>query len=219
MFFNSLVDFLFPPRCPVCQSYVPERGGWCAACLEKTLQPHRLPLSPELYRELDGAWAVGYYQGGLRELIRRLKYRRQRSTIPYINHFLQRADQHEVLVDMLHRAEMAIPVPLHEDKQRQRGFNQAELIFQEWAKRHALPLQANLLRTRATLPQYGLKLSQRRDNMKGAFVPAAGARIVDRHILLLDDIMTTGSTLHACADSLHGAGAASVSALVLASDR
>ena len=219
MVLESLLDFLFPPRCPVCHAYVPEKGGWCPTCLETTLQPHRLPLSAELSRKIDGAWAVGQYQGGLRELIRRLKYRRQRSALPYIDRLLQKAGPGGVLTDILQRAELAVPVPLHEEKRRQRGFNQAELIFQEWALQHGLPMQTCLVRRRATLPQYGLKVHQRRDNMKGAFCLNDGTSIAGRHILLLDDILTTGSTLYACAEVLHQAGAASVAALVLASDR
>ena len=219
MVIESLLNFLFPPRCPGCHSYVPEKGGWCTTCLEKTLQPHRLPLSAEPDPGLDAAWAIGQYQGGLRELIRRLKYRRQRSALPYIDEFLQRADQRGSLDAILQRTELAIPVPLHEEKQRQRGFNQAELIFQAWALRHTLPMQTLLYRQRATLPQYGLKVHQRRDNMKGAFCLIDSTGIIGRHILLLDDILTTGSTLYACAEPLYKAGAASVAALVLASDR
>ena len=218
MVIDSLLNFLFPPRCPVCQSYVPEKGAWCPACLEKTVQPHRLPLSPELRQQLDGAWAMGRYQGGLRELIRRLKYRRQRAALPYIESFLKAADQRNGR-GFFHPSELAVPIPLHAEKQRQRGFNQAELIFQEWTLRNDLPMQRLLLRQRATLPQYGLNALQRRRNMQGAFRLAAGTEVTGRHILLLDDILTTGSTLYTCAELLHQAGAASVSALVLASDR
>ena len=123
----------------------------------------------------------------------------------------------------LRQTELVIPVPLFAAKEKQRGFNQSELIFQSLCQQQGLPLRRMLVRCRATRPQYGLGAAERRENMKDAFQLAANPSVQNevqgRHIILVDDILTTGATLCACAEVLHQAGAASVRALVLASDR
>ena len=182
-------------------------------------------------RMIDSAWALGSYHGVLRDLIRSLKYQQRRSVLPCIAAFLREAQSQ--LPAVLQQAELAVPVPLHPDKEAKRGFNQTELIFRGWLAAQQLPMRRCLCRTRPTQPQYGLSASERRHNMKGAFaltdgrLPALtndGLQTVSdmvhgRHILLLDDILTTGSTLAAGAQVLQRAGAASVVVLVLASDR
>ena len=214
---EALVNFIFPPHCPVCQAYVAQRGGWCQNCLAVTLRPHRLPLDPGMLSALDAAWALGSYHGALRELIRRLKYQRQRSALPAIWTLLAAASPW--LAREIGPGVVAVPVPLHAAKERARGFNQAELIFQRWLLQNGRQWQRALLRHRATLPQYGLDARARAENMCGAFLATADAAVQDRDVLLVDDILTTGSTLFAGALALRTAGARSVSALVLASDR
>ena len=88
---EAILDFLFPPRCPGCGAYTEQRGDWCAECLARTLQVHRLPLAAEMRQALDGAWAMGIYHGALRRLILGLKYQKKKSTLPYLHSFLQAA--------------------------------------------------------------------------------------------------------------------------------
>ena len=78
---EMLLDFLFPPHCPLCHAYVEKKGGWCPACLTQALQPHRLPLSVPMHAFLADAWALGLYKDSLRDLIRHLKYQKQRSNL------------------------------------------------------------------------------------------------------------------------------------------
>lgn len=115
---------------------------------------------------------------------------------------------------------LAVPVPLHPAKERQRGFNQTELIFRDWLALRDIPMRRLLVRTRPTPPQYGLTRQARQENLRGAFALAAGAaaELHGRDVLLLDDIFTTGTTAAACARVLLRGGVRSVSALVLASD-
>ena len=94
-----------------------------------------------------------------------------------------------------------------------------ELIFQDWLVQHGIPMERLLLRTRKTEAQYGLSMKERQENLKGAFALPEGKMVQGKHILLMDDIMTTGSTFRACAEVLKAAGAAKVFGLVLASDR
>jgi len=121
-------------------------------------------------------------------------------------------------------AAVLVPVPLHSTRERERGFNQAELLARGLSamlarSRNTLAPRVEpraLRRTRATPPQTGLSLSARRENVRGVFAVSDPARVRDLVIVLVDDVMTTGATLSACASALKGAGAAAVLALTLA---
>ena len=207
---------VFPARCPACGAYCERRGGWCAPCLSRTVRPHRLALSAEALAALDDAWAVGFYGGALGTLSRALKYRGRRGVLPYLHA--------AKLPEEFLAADFAVYVPLHEAREKERGFNQAELIFAEWLKAKGIPARPLLQRTRSTAPQYGLGEKERRKNVCGAFALAEAGKggageIAGKSIVLLDDILTTGATLTSCAAVLKKAGAGSVYALALASDR
>jgi ComF family protein len=107
---------------------------------------------------------------------------------------------------------MVVPVPLHERKLRERGFNQSELIAQAALKMKPAGLDlrlaaAVLRRLRATQSQTGLSSHQRRENIRGAFRVADGSKVAGKSVLLVDDVFTTGTTVSECARQLHRAGA------------
>lgn len=217
--FDILLNFLFPPRCPACERYVEVRGGWCAACLAKAAAVRRLRITFEERDTIAEAWALGIYEGALRDLVRHLKYQKKMDALPYLQTFL-----HAVEEDFFRAADVpphpvAIPVPLFAAKEKKRGFNQTELIFKDWLKEHAIPMERLLVRTRATKPQYGLSKEERRENLRGAFsVPAEKQQDVrGRDVLLLDDIYTTGVTCAECARALKKAGARNIIVLALTS--
>ena len=214
----ALLDFLFPPHCPLCHAYVESRGGWCPKCLQQALQFHRLPLSVPMQAVLADAWALGVYRGSLRDLIRHLKYQRKRSNLPYIETLLRSAEGEMQLQKMLASIDLAVPVPLYPAKEKQRGFNQTELIFGSFLSRQHIPLARCLLRIRPTKPMYELNERERAANLQGAFAVTETAQLAGKNILLLDDIFTSGATAGECARVLKMAGARSVSVLVLASD-
>lgn len=217
--FDILLNFLFPPRCPACERYVEVRGGWCAACLAKAAAVRRLRITFEERDTIAEAWALGIYEGALRDLVRHLKYQKKMDALPYLQTFL-----HAVEEDFFRAADVpphpvAVPVPLFAAKEKKRGFNQTELIFKDWLKEHAIPMERLLVRTRATKPQYGLSKEERRENLRGAFsVPAEKQQDVrGRDVLLLDDIYTTGVTCAECARALKKAGARNIIVLALTS--
>ncbi len=113
-----------------------------------------------------------------------------------------------------------IPVPLHWQRRWQRGFNQSELLAHEIARRAGLPVLDVLRRVRATKTQAGLSNTNRRRNVAQAFRCRRGSRWLQRiqgkRVLLIDDVMTTGSTAAACAGALKRAGAAGVVLLTVA---
>lgn len=104
-----------------------------------------------------------------------------------------------------------IPVPLHPVKQREREFNQAELLARPLAQALEIPLETKILhRVNPTLTQTKLTREQRASNMSGAFAVHAGTRLDGRRLIVLDDVFTTGATTNACAKALRAAGAAEV---------
>ena len=115
------------------------------------------------------------------------------------------------------RADVVVPVPLHRQRLRERGYNQAELIAKPLARRLGLPCQAVLLtRTRPRPDKHVLTSKERWASVRGAFATRPGSQVDNLRVLLVDDVMTTGATLDACAKALQAAGAKSVVAVTVA---
>ena len=111
--------------------------------------------------------------------------------------------------------EALVPVPLARERERERGFNQAALLARRIGRRLEVPIRPRwLARIRPTRPQSDLSAAERRANVRGAF--RASPRVAGRHVLVVDDILTTGSTLDACARALREAGAFRVGVLTVA---
>jgi len=118
---------------------------------------------------------------------------------------------------LLTRAAVMVPVPLHPARKRERGYNQAELLAGELARRSGLEVVADaLVRRRDTRSQTGLSAAGRRQNVRGAFVVRRRGRVAGRVVVLVDDVVTTGATAMACARALSEAGAVEVRLLTAA---
>lgn len=215
MVFGAFLNFLFPPRCPSCSAYVERRGMFCAGCTQRLIGLHALACTGETQKYLDGIWAFAHYRAGVRDLLRTLKYRRQKSALPALHTILTMG---EAALSPLPRPLVAVPVPLAPQRMRERGFNQAEEIFAPWLAAHGIALRPMLVRTRETAPLYERTRTERQRELRGAFALAVDADPAGRDVLLVDDIMTTGTTLTACAQVLKRAGACRVYAFVLASE-
>lgn len=160
------------------------------------------------------ARAVARYDGAARELVHRLKYGDRLDLAGPMGRWMARAGT-EVLVG----ADALVPVPLHRRRLWARRFNQAEELGKAIARASGLPLEAGVLRrVKATPTQVGLSATERARNLSGALrVPEAEKlNVRGRRLVLIDDVMTTGSTLDAAARALRRAGAAEVDALVFA---
>jgi ComF family protein len=162
----------------------------------------------------ERAVAYGSYDGGLRDLVHLLKFQQVRPAAAVLGQMLAEtiANLEQVIPD---GRVAVIPVPLHKRKLSQREFNQAEMIARAALGQLSRPERFELcakvlLRKRETASQIGLTRHQRRANLRGAFVVNGPARIMDRDVLLIDDVYTTGTTAAECARVLRRAGAARV---------
>jgi ComF family protein len=186
----------------------------CAVCL-RPLAAHALPAGyrcgacqqrPPAFDRLIALWS---YRPPLDAVVRGLKFGR----LDYLGRHLAAALAAEV-GPRLAGCDRAVPVPLHWRRRLARGYNQAERIAHPLAKRLGLPCVQALTRRRATPPQSLLGREERLANLRKAFRVPRPDRVRDRHILLIDDVATTGATLDAAAAALKKAGAAAVTALV-----
>jgi ComF family protein len=191
---------LRPPYCPRCSR--PERTGTrCRDCQR---------AGPAL----AAVRAACAYTGPVALAVRRLKYSRERYLAAPLAALLE-----ECLAARPLAIDALVPVPLDPTRSRDRGYNQAALLAAPVAAALNVPLAPDWLqRSRPTRPQVGLNARERRANVRGAFTCPEPAAVGDRRLLVVDDVMTTGATLEACADALMAAGAAGVWGLVVARD-
>lgn len=218
MVVNGIPDLIWPRACAGCR----ERGAWvCSHCLGA------LPLSREPWCERCGARrcecsslqpiialarAVGPHDGWLADAIHRLKYGGEPCRAGHLGEAMS-----PLLADVMREEPHAliVPVPLHPRRERQRGYNQSLLVARAAiGSRHANLAPGALRRVRATTQQVGLSGDERVFNVVGAF-EADIALVAGRPIVLIDDVMTTGSTVAACAMVLRDAGAAAVAVVTL----
>jgi ComF family protein len=156
--------------------------------------------------------ALGAYDGVLRRAVLALKYSNATAVGETLGELLARTSASGAYV--------LVPVPLHVSRLRKRGYNQAETLARGmlvgWRSNDREPPQLvadALLRTRATAPQSGLDHAARQENVGAAFHAGPGVfKVVDKRVVLIDDVLTTGATLRACALVLRGSGAAAVDA-------
>ena len=220
---GQLLDLLFPPRCVGCRQI----GAWiCTECLSHIprVEPPfcarygdrvatlglctRCRTAPLQIKHIRSA---AYFGGVLQEAIHHLKYRGRTALAKPLGGLMAAYwQQHSMAADVV------VPVPLHADRLRERGYNQAALLARELARQAGLAIDEQTLeRKRATASQVKLDAKQRKENVHDAFY-CSGSTLAGKRVLLVDDVCTTGATLEACAIALQESGALSVQALTLA---
>ena len=238
---TKLIDIIYPPRCPVCQSFLGkdrQRGAnkaisLCRDCLGdfRKISPPLCPICctpfasgveenhicEDCLRKRPFYRATGapyLYEGPLLTAIHNFKYGGKSSLADSLGPLLaQFAGTWVVESDDL----LTIPVPLHPKKLRERGFNQSLLLARHVARRLHTDLDfLSLRRERYTIPQTGLGKEDRRKNVRGAFRVKGPEALKGKRVLLVDDVATTGNTLNECALVLRRSGCKEVLCLVLA---
>ena len=198
----SGIEFIGPPQCETCGvpfAYDRGSGSLCGACNQE----------PPVWRRARAALT---YQGAARAALLRFKFADREHLAAMMAPQMARAG-----ADLLGNGVLLVPVPLHRWRLWRRGYNQSALLAQ-WLARagHGELLVDALVRVRATRPSVGLNPTQRLANVKGAFRVREKQLVRGRHIVLIDDVLTSGATAAACAKTLMRGGAASVDVLTWA---
>ena len=235
---DAIVSVLFPAGCRICERLLvrASRVPICDECLASfttiaepichvcggffpgmTPAEQEQPVCGACRRDtyaFERARSFGVYEGGLVRAILMLKFEQ---LAPLGDWFAGK------LADLFHcegqamAADVVVPVPLHRDREKERGYNQAALISKPLARKLGLPHKAALLvRTRPRPDKLVLTLRERWDSVRGAFATRPGSQVDKLRVLLVDDVMTTGATLNACARALLESGAKSVIGLTVA---
>ena len=230
---QGVADFLIPPACVACQTPLAAGDALCAPCWRRVrfITP---PLCDQLGRPLpfdpggpivsaealanppdfDRARGVAEYAGVMRDLIHGFKYHDRHDPRVLFGRWLVAAG-HELIAD----ADLVLPVPLHRLRLLARRYNQSAMLAKEVGRLTGLPVHFHVLtRPKRTPQQVTLTAKQRLTNPRGAFHVAKRHRrlLEGRRVLLIDDVVTTGATVNACARTLRAAGAAQVDVLALA---
>lgn len=224
---------VLPPTCLSCRKPAGGAGGLCAKCWQEAgfiERPYceRLgtpfaydsggPLiSPAAFADppaFDRARAAMRFSDVARDLVHLLKYGDRLDLAKPFSSWMARAGG-----ELLHEADVLVPVPLHWTRLFQRRFNQSAELARGLARRTKVPVIDDVLvRVRATPPQVGLARDERAKNVHGAFSveQAMRAKVKGKRIVLVDDVLTTGATANACARVLRRAGATRIDVLTLA---
>jgi ComF family protein len=234
---DALVSVLFPAPCRVCHQPLStaSRIPVCPACLaavRRIAPPLCLmcgrPFSPaaatvaepichDCVRNLyhfDLARSFARYDSAMEHILLLLKYD---PVAPLATWLAARLEEVVRSEPALAEVDWIVPIPLDRGRLRQRGYNQAELIARPLARSLGRPLATDLLRRlRSRPPKLKLSRRERWDTVRGAFEASSPARVDRSRILLVDDVLTSGATLDACAHALLSAGAAAVHAVTVA---
>lgn len=233
--FGGAVDLLYPPACVACREETGAAGGLCGPCFRDawfisgpvcdrcgapSLRSDARDAACGACRHAPPAWdrgrAAALYEGAARAAALALKHADRAEVAPAAAGWMLRAG-----AELVASADLIAPVPLHRWRLMRRLYNQSAELARAVAiragRREALALDL-LRRTRATPSQEGRTRAGRIQNVSGAFAVRRrwAERLAGRRVLLIDDVLTTGATLSACAEALKAAGAAGVDALTLA---
>lgn len=228
--FERILDFLFPRRCPVCHEIiVPAGADVCESCIQKLTyvkEPYCMKCGKPLVhsereycedcstnkRYFSEGRAVFLYDDVMKKSIYQFKYGGRQE---YADFYAKEIEKSQGRKIKSWHADALIPIPLHKDRKKKRGYNQAALIAKQLGKSIELPVIEDLLtRERKTVPQKNLSAKERENNLKKAF--KIGRNDVKLNsVILIDDIYTTGSTINAAAQCLLEAGVGKIYFLVL----
>jgi competence protein ComFC len=230
---EAAVSLLYPPVCTICGRNIRAGEYLCDQCETKAVRivaPFCQKCSEPFEGAITSAFtcancahrtiyfdaAVAAYRGRgiVRQIIHEFKYGRQIHLRHLVARWLHAALDDERLCGR--RFDVIVPVPLHPARQRERGFNQASLLAEMLSAQTSIPAKPVLERIRYTTTQTALDRSERMENLHNAFRLRKNADVRGLHVLLVDDVLTTGSTLNECARLLKRAGALSVHAATAA---
>lgn len=235
-----VIDFLLPRTCPLChepRSYGKkgiiclscqdslERSSppWCSKCGKPFRSEVTLSHSPDHVceecqkspPEFDSARSIGPYDGLFRELIHLMKYKGYTSVAVELGAMLSGLARREIRESLAPENILITFVPIDHERWKIRGFDQAKVLARSTGKYLGLPFAATIVRKKSTPPQSSLSATKRKKIFRGVFLAKSLGLVYGKRVILIDDVLTTGSTASACARELKKAGAASVDVLTV----
>lgn len=212
---HFLLDLLYPPKCPFCGRIL-ERGeeGWCASCQDEL--PWTKPGEAKTVEFCDTCLSPLWYKGHVRNAMRRYKFEGGQVHAKLFGQLMAQClqDRWDGSIDLITWA------PLHPKRKRKRGYDQAELLARRVGELVDFPVENTLEKIRATSVQSQTGEDEaRRANVQGAYQAIPNLNLTGKHIVLIDDVATSGATLAECASALRQAGASAVTGLTFARAR
>ncbi len=215
-FFQGAFELIFPDNCLLCRQFLNSRHQrqLCPSCLG-TLSFNPTPFSRQSSQEalaFEMAWSACLYNEPAQRLLHAFKYNGKTAlSKTFVGLMIDFIDKHYLPIQQF---DLMMPIPLHAVRLRERGYNQSALLSVILAKHYGLVhTQGILIRQKATQTQTELGAKQRWTNMEAAFRIQNPTDIKGKSIVLVDDLYTTGATLHSAAETLKSAGAAKVAVL------
>ena len=206
---RKLWSILFPERCPYCRDVVRPCEIYCEEC--KVKMPEH--TYKKKIRGVYEALSIAPYDDIFADAILRLKAQKREQYAYQLAKFMAQKLREEFGILNF---DIITFVPLHPQDHEKRGFNQCELLAINMSKELNIPCEALIKKTRKNKPQHNLPASERQKNVEGVFRPVDKNRIKSKRILLIDDIVTTGSTLGECAKILEENGALEIYCMTFA---
>ncbi len=213
--FGRLLDLLYPPRCVFCHRLLSSGDDPVCRFCEQSLPVTGDSAKRKSPAYTDGCYSPLYYEGTVKESLHRFKFSQRTGYADiYAGFMVKCIDENEIFCDIISWA------PVSRKRLRSRGYDQSELLARELSDRLGIPCIRLLIKQKHTMPQSRTRnAAQRRENVKGAYRCSDPETVYGKRILLVDDIVTSGSTLSECARILKEAGAAEVSAVTVARKR
>lgn len=220
-FLRQFVDFIYPPYCILCESYLqPFENIVCQKCWSRQqkleipfLACDQLKRKPGEKWWLDGSLALFKYSSATQQLVHYLKYKRFTKLAKPFGRDMAKVLAGEPWLETI---DAMIPVPLHPKRLRERGFNQSYLLAKAAVDQLKIKVWDDaLIRTRYTQPQAKMQREERLRNVTNAFKFNSAASVENKNVVLVDDVFTTGSTMNECARILRMAGAKKVTSLTI----
>lgn len=211
---NCFLNLIYPNVCGVCGQI--SKDSLCRKC-ENQIKPYEINLIKKYKKKsMNESMHIFKYDGVIRQKIIQYKFLNK----PYLyKTFSKIILKNKKVCGFLKKYDIIIPVPIHEKRKKDRGYNQTELIAKYISKQLNIYIEKNaLLKQKNTISQSELRKKERENNVKNAFIIKDSKRIENKKILLFDDIYTTGNTVKECCKVLKKAGAKQIGVLTIAKD-
>ena len=213
--YDSVIDFLFPPVCPVCSCPFDAKDIICPVCTDAIeVCSHNYDSPARTLGHIDNISVLLPYNTMCRSLVHALKYHGMKSVGPVLGKLMGRKTLNDF---RLPANTCLVPVPLHPNRFKERGYNQSECIAEGFAFFSGFDMCDDILmRAKETGTQTALDHKQRSRNVSDAFRYTGEKSLLGRQVVIIDDVMTTGSTISECAKALKEGGAGEITVSVVA---